>query len=312
MDAGRPDKLDHQIIRLLRQDGRRATKDIAQALGVTEATATSRIKALNEGGVMRVMAQLNVAMLRDRRLCLFNIWVRGRSAEAVADELATLSCLTTVQVCVGSPEIHVMAFVEENAHVLGLVQNEIGRVAGVDRLEVDLALAIQTYRSDYARLDAGPVGESGVGDTLDDRIVRQLQMDGRVSNREIARILEVPASTVRERVNRMLATRQIRIGAVCDPIRLGLSLGALANLRVTPSHLEAALSHLSGLEDAGMVASVSGAYNIFVVFGARDFEHLVGVVKNHLETTPGLRDLSVRNLAATRKHRADLINIVEP
>ena len=310
MDAGRPDKLDLQIIRLLRQDGRRATKDIAQALGVTEATATSRIKALNEGGVMRVMAQLNVAMLRDRRLCLFNIWVRGRGVDEVASDLADLKSLTTVQICVGSPEIHVMAFVEENTHVLGLLQNEIGRVPGVDRLEVNLALDIQTYRSDYAALDAGPVGESGVGDALDDRIVRQLQADGRVSNREIARILDVPASTVRERVNRMLGARQIRIGAVCDPIRLGLSLGAFAYLQVSPAHLEEGLMHLAGLEDLGMVASVSGAHNIFTVIGARDFEHLVAVVKDHLETTPGLREISVRNLAVTKKHRADLINIV--
>lgn len=307
MENDQPDRLDLQIIRQLREDGRRPTKQIASHLGVAEATIMARIRALNEGGVMRVMAQRNIDLLRDRLPCFINVWVRGRNIDEVAGDLAKFHRVATVQVIVGSPEIHVTAFVEQNTHVLALLQNEIGQVAGVDRLEVNLALETRTFRSDYAILDAAGGDVDPLDDQLDSRIIRQLQIDGRVSNREIGRLLDVPASTVRERVNRMLQTRTIRIGAVCDPEKLGLTLGVFAYLQVAAGQIGAALHHLENLNDMGIVSSISGRFNIFVLFGARDFENMVSIVKTKLEATPGLIEVSVRVIAETKKHRADLI-----
>lgn len=311
MENGRPDKTDIQIIRQLRQDGRRPTKEIAGHLDLTEATITARIRALSDGGVMRVMAQRNVNKMRERLPCFMDVFVRGRSIDEVASDLARFERVTSVHVCVGSPEIHIAALVEENSHIFALLQNEIGRVAGVDRLEVNLALETRKFRSDYAALDVAPITGDPAGDPLDERIIRQLQIDGRVSNREIARMLEVPASTVRERVNRMLSSDIIRIGVVCEPSKLGLNLAAFAYLQVCAAKIEEALQHLQRIEDMGAVTSISGRYSIHVVFGARDFAHLVTIVKTKLEATPGLGEISVRMIAETKKHRADLITIVE-
>ncbi|HEY8538709.1 MAG TPA: Lrp/AsnC family transcriptional regulator [Steroidobacteraceae bacterium] len=312
MENGRPDTLDLQIIRLLRLDGRCPTKTIANTLDVTEATVTARIRALSEGGVMRVMAQRNVRKLRERLPCFINVSVRGRSLDEVAADLARLNRITTVNVCVGGPEIHVMGFVEENTQAVARLENEIGQVKGVDRLEVNLALETRVFRSDYAALDAGPMPADPDGDPLDERIIRQLQIDGRVSNREIARLLNVPASTVRERVNRMLNANMIRIGAVCEPTKLGLSLAGLGYLQIAAARIEEALRYLQSIEDLGIVTRISGPHNVLVLFGARDFAHLVSIVKTRLEITPGLAEISIRLIAETKKHRADLITIVEP
>src|SRR5690606_19380021 len=124
--------LDLQIIRQLRMDGRLPTKAIAGTLGVTEATVTTRIRALSEGGVMRVMAQRNVSKLRESLPCFIDVSVRGRSLDEVAADLARLSRIATVNVCVGGPEIHLMGFVEENTRAVAQLQNEIGQVPGVD------------------------------------------------------------------------------------------------------------------------------------------------------------------------------------
>lgn len=312
MDNGKPDRLDQQIIRHLRQDGRRSTREIAANLDVTEATVTSRIRALNEDGAMRVMAQRNVTLLREPMPVFANIWVRGRSIDDVAAELTAIERIAAVHICVGSPELHIIGFVEENTLALARLQAAISQVPGVERLEVNLALDIRTYRSDYANLDLTPPGGEGMPDPLDDKIVRQLQMDGRVSNREIARVLDLPASTVRERVNRLLATEAIRIGAVCDAQKLGLTLTAFGYLQVSAPQLEPALSYLQAIDDLGICAAVSGRYNIYVLLGVRDFDRLVGVVKTRLEATPGLGDISIRMVADTKKHRADLIKIVSP
>ncbi|WP_348240631.1 hypothetical protein, partial [Salmonella enterica] len=70
------------------------TKTIANTLDVTEATVTARIRALSEGGVMRVMAQRNVRKLRECLPCFINVSVRGRSLDEVAADLARLNRIT--------------------------------------------------------------------------------------------------------------------------------------------------------------------------------------------------------------------------
>lgn len=310
MENGKPDRLDTQIIRHLREDGRRPTKTIAGAIGVSEATVTARIRALNDANVMRVMAQQNVAVLSEPLPVFINVWVRGRSIDEVARDLAQEDRIATIHLCVGSPEIQVTAFVAEQVSALAALQQRIGRVPGIDRLEMTVALEMRTYRSDYAALDVVPPGGAGMADPLDDKIWRQLRADGRISNREIARLLDVPASTVRERVNRMLGTDTIRIGAVCDASRFGLASIGFGHLRVRPDALAAALDHLQGIDDIGICALVSGRYNIYALFAARGFEHLAEIVKTRLETTPGLQEIAVRLAAGTPKHRADLISIV--
>jgi Lrp/AsnC family transcriptional regulator for asnA, asnC and gidA len=147
LENNRPDKLDFDIIRQLREDGRRPAKTIAQALGVTEATVTSRIHALSDASVMRVMAQRNVEHLRTRLFCFIRVWIRGRPTEAVADDIAAFPGAGSVMMMVSSPEIHVTALVEDNDDLLALLQDHIGQVSGVDRLDVSMTLKARPYRS---------------------------------------------------------------------------------------------------------------------------------------------------------------------
>jgi DNA-binding Lrp family transcriptional regulator len=312
LENNRPDKLDFDIIRQLREDGRRPAKTIAQALGVTEATVTSRIHALSDASVMRVMAQRNVEHLRTRLFCFIRVWIRGRSAEAVADDIAAFAGAGSVMMMMGSPEIHVTALVEDNDDLLALLQDHIGQVSGVDRLDVSMTLKAYKYRYDVVSLSpALSLGEPQ-GDPLDDDIIRQLQIDGRISNREIGRVLGISASTIRERVNRMLTTRQIRIGAVCDYRSMGFEIAAIAYLQVAAAQFKAALDYLVAQNEIGQVSAISGRSNIFVILSGRNLDHLSEIVRNKLQTVPGVIKTSVSLVAKPKKHRADLISLVEP
>lgn len=312
MENNRPDKLDLDIIRQLREDGRRPAKTIAQALGVTEATVTTRIRALSDASIMRVMAQLNVAHMRTRIFCFIRVWIKGRPVEAVADDIAAFPGAVSVMLMVGSPEIHVTALVEGGGDLLALLQDHIGQVSGVERLDASMTLKTYKYRYDLVSLSpALSLGEPQ-GDPLDGDIVRHLQMDGRISTREIGRILDVSASTIRERVNRMLATNQIRIGAVCDYRSMGFEIATIAYLQVAAGQVKAALSYLAAQNEIGQVSAITGNSNIYVIFGARDLGHVFNIVSAKLQATPGLIEFSVSLIAKPKKHRADLISLVEP
>lgn len=311
MENHRPDGLDFDIIRQLREDGRRPAKTIAQALGITEATVTARINALSEASVMRVMAQRNVAHLRTRLFCFIRVWIRDRSAQAVANDIAAFASAGSVMLMMGSPEIHVTALVEDNDGLLALLQDHIAQVPGVARLDASVTLKAYKYRYDVVSLSpALSLGEPQ-GDPLDDAIVHQLQLDGRISNREIGRVLDVSASTIRERVNRMLASKQIHIGAVCDYRKIGFEVAAVAYLQVDPRLIKQALAHLMAHNEIGQVSAISGAANLYVIFAARSLEHLFDIVRLKLETVPGVIETSVGLVTQAIKHRADLISLVE-
>lgn len=311
MENHRPDGLDFDIIRQLREDGRRPAKTIALALGITEATVTSRINALSEANVMRVMAQRNVTHLKTRLFCFIRVWIRGRSAQDVATDIAAFASAGSVMLMMGSPEIHVTALVEDNDGLLALLQDHIAQVDGVARLDACVTLRAYKYRYDVVVLNSALSLGEPQGDPLDDAIIHQLQLDGRISNREIGRVLDVSASTIRERVNRMLANRQIHIGAVCDYRKIGFDIAAMAYLQVEPARIRQALKHLMERKEIGQVSAVSGSANIYVILAARSLEDLFSIVRLTLETTPGVIESTVSLVTQSIKHRADLISLVE-
>jgi len=69
-------------------------------------------------------------------------------------------------------------------------------------------------------------------DPMNREIIQRLQEDGRMSYSEIARELGTSEATVRNRVNRMIDARLMRIIAVVDPVALGNTAYAMVGLRI--------------------------------------------------------------------------------
>jgi Lrp/AsnC family transcriptional regulator for asnA, asnC and gidA len=306
-DTAKPDTLDLRLIRELREDGRMLNTMLAKRLEVSEATITARIRGLSDNGIMKVMAQRDYRTLGYTTQCFVDISTEGRTASDVADDLARLERISSVNLAVGSPEIYAVFFAKDHGDVVDVMEHEIGRVAGVQRCELAVCLKIGSYRSDYGILSAGHT--QPLSDELDteERIIRVLQQDGRASFREVSRALDIPETTVRDRIKRLLETRAIRIGVVCDTSRMGFEVAGYAKLCVKPQHLEAALERLSHPEDLGFVAAATGRFNIVSLFGARNFKDFIRISKTRFETLPGIIDADVRVVTETRKHRYDLI-----
>ena len=79
------------------------------------------------------------------------------------------------------------------------------------------------------RLQARELAE----DPMNREIIRRLQDDGRTSFSRIARELGTSEPTVRNRVNRMIDTRLLRIIAVVDPVSVGHNVYAMIGLKLT-------------------------------------------------------------------------------
>ena len=76
----KPDKLDWQIIELLRKDGRMSNSEIARQLKIAEGTVRTRVKRLCKAGVFRVVGQINPEFLTDHQLITIGIKVKESKA----------------------------------------------------------------------------------------------------------------------------------------------------------------------------------------------------------------------------------------
>jgi Lrp/AsnC family transcriptional regulator for asnA, asnC and gidA len=146
-------------------------------------------------------------------------------------------------------------------------------------------------------------------DAVDERILELLMNDGRLSNREVARRLDISEGTVRQRLKKLEDARAIRIGAVVDPRRVGLEVSAIVLVSVEPSRLEGALETFSRLPEVQYVASIVGQYNVFVTLTAEDLRTLRLLINAQIERFTGVHRVDVRLIAETRKHEYHVISI---
>ncbi len=138
-----------------------------------------------------------------------------------------------------------------------------------------------------------------------------LREDGRLSNREVARRLDVSEGTVRQRLKKLEDARAIRMGVVVDPGKLGLGLSATVLVAVEPSRLQGALDAFSRLPEVSYAASITGSFNLFVLITTVDIQALRELVNAQIERFTGVHRVEVRPVVATLKHEYHIIAIPE-
>lgn len=132
-------------------------------------------------------------------------------------------------------------------------------------------------------------------DELDAAILRELQVDARRTNRDIAAAVGVAPSTALERT-RSLRDRGVIRGAVLDVdlAAIGRGVQALIAVRIRPptrQRIDAFRNWISRLPETVGVFVVSGAEDFLIHVAVRDNEDLYAFVIDRLTEHPGIADV---------------------
>jgi Lrp/AsnC family transcriptional regulator for asnA, asnC and gidA len=134
--------------------------------------------------------------------------------------------------------------------------------------------------------------ESGSNlDELDRGIVRMLQKNGRTTNTEMARELEVTETTIRNRVSRLLNEGLIEIVAVPTPRAVGMNLSAIIGISVRLGEIGHVTDQLVECRETRYVGLSTGRYDIIVEAFFHDQEHLLDFVTRRIGTFTGVNDV---------------------
>jgi Lrp/AsnC family transcriptional regulator for asnA, asnC and gidA len=141
-----PDDVSKAIIEQLQEDGRRSYAAIGQAVGLSEAAVRQRVQKLVDGGVMQIVAVTDPMQIGFARQAMIAISASG-DIEAIADRLAKIDEVDYIVVTAGSVDLLVEVVVEDDEHLLRLVNDRIRSIAGVVRTETFMYLKLvkQTY-----------------------------------------------------------------------------------------------------------------------------------------------------------------------
>ena len=140
------DDTSRAIIRQLQEDGRRPYASIGKAVGLSEAAVRQRVQKLVDNGVMQIVAVTDPTQVGFARQAMIAISVSG-DVEKVADELAAIGEVDYIVVTAGSFDLLAEVVVEDDEHLLSLVNSRIRAIPGVTRTETFLYLKLvkQTY-----------------------------------------------------------------------------------------------------------------------------------------------------------------------
>ena len=129
-------------------------------------------------------------------------------------------------------------------------------------------------------------------DEIDKAVIRELQVDGRLSYAQLGPLVGLSQAAVRQRVQRLIDRGVMQVVAVTDPQMLGFNVQAMVGLRVEGDVRTVARS-IAELAEVDYVVVSAGRFDVLAEVVCEDNEQLLNLVNDLLRAKPGVRSAEV-------------------
>lgn len=147
-------------------------------------------------------------------------------------------------------------------------------------------------------------------DDLDEQIVVLLKRDGRMSNREVARALNVSEGTVRKRLRRLFDAKALQLNVVVSPAAVGRTVNAFLRIVADPSKAREIGQSLSHHEEVAFAGITAGRYNLVLAVAVGSREDLSRFIHDKVSMMDGVLSVDTREIIHSVKHRFDQVLIL--
>ena len=150
--------LDHEIIAALARDGRQSNREIGRQLGLSDGTIRTRLRRLEEAGMLRITAQIDPYRVGTMGAWAFvGIQTDGPNTRATGEKLATLPEISLVALTTGRHDLFVHAASVSRARLTDLVVDELRKLPGIRSTETWEVVATIAHDYRWVRLLHGRV-----------------------------------------------------------------------------------------------------------------------------------------------------------
>ncbi len=146
------------------------------------------------------------------------------------------------------------------------------------------------------------------GGDLDEQLIALLSEDARISNREVARQLDVSEGTVRNRLKRLESLGAARVVAIVRPDAMGLNWSGSIRIATTPAAMRTVARVAAARQDVPYVALTTGRFNVRAVAITPTREALFEIVQL-IKALDGVIVARVFEVVKMKKLRIDVASI---
>ena len=141
-------------------------------------------------------------------------------------------------------------------------------------------------------MDGNKTNQDNAPQKLDDlsrQIIQILRVNGRQSNREIARIIGVSEGTIRNRLRQLTERGVIQIAAITDMSRIGYRSEVIIGMECDLDKIESAAEALARLDEVRFVSIMTGSYDILISVLLESTDQLLPLLTQRIGKIPGIR-----------------------
>lgn len=138
-------------------------------------------------------------------------------------------------------------------------------------------------------------------DAVDRQIISILQQDGRTANVEIARRVGISEATVRKRLERLIADCTIRITAIPNASKVGLTTVTFITLHVDLSYLDRIAEQLAQAPEVRSLYYTTGESDLIVEAWFHSSEDLLRFLTQQIASIPGIKQAATSHVLRTVK-----------
>lgn len=147
------DATDRAIIEQLRANGRANNQQIADTLGLTATTVSTRIKRMEDANQLRVVGVADFTAHGFNVLMKIAIEIDGRPASEVAQELADLPEIFAVHLVTGRYDIDILVALHEFGDLNTFLFDKLSRVHGIRSMTPAVVVDVIKYQFDVAPIE---------------------------------------------------------------------------------------------------------------------------------------------------------------
>lgn len=251
------DVIDTKLIEALSADGRASFRDIAEQLGVSEQTTARRYHRLTSSRLLRVMVMPD-PFARGLLPLILRVRTDGGAGRRTADQVATRTDTPWVEMLAGSTDLSFTTLTRPESADNARLLDALARTRGIRDTVACMTLRIFTgaptsWTGDARRLDP-----------YEQRLVTELETDGRASYSDLAARLESTPATVRRRLEQLRERGAIEFRTAIAFALLGRPVETMMWLNVRPRALESLGTTLAHDHRVRFCAATTGPYNLVI------------------------------------------------
>lgn len=139
------DPIDKGIIDILTVNGRATNQEIAARLSVTPATVSSRLNRMEDQRIMKVVAVTDFAAHDYKILIAIGVRVQDRDTGDVAQALAALQEVFSVNIMHGPYDIELLVALHDFEELRPFLDEHLRPIPGIDELSPGIAVDIKKF-----------------------------------------------------------------------------------------------------------------------------------------------------------------------